>query len=856
MAYKRVDLRDKLPGQPWSNINGLERERKGFVPEKKPGRIVIHYSDQDFEGEDIYDRLRHGKTTVLQVLTSEARGHMSQPRLDPTFRTNGIQYHYSVWRDMVFQCRNEEALLWHCNDGIGADSYNYTAIAVHVPTTRGFPASKQTVQTLTEFVADKLKEHGATSRSNVKGHQEISATECPGPLMNQFVLAFRTGNLNPGEDPGGQIGGDHSDIPVDGNMSRWEFGQVDVERLKIPIAIQYDGHHTWDFKPTTADRPGVPNWSRRQFMQARIQDIPSDLDVTFAGEKFGEIRKVDQPPDTDGVPDWVRRPLAFLEAAKGGKYTAWKEAMGKFADGPPAWVSNTKPPPAAAVKSRGGFCFTGGTVVTSPPVEKSYKRLYSGEVVTIKTAGGHKLTGTPNHPILTDKGWLPLKSLRNGVHVVSSPVFRQLSRFDPDYYQKPACLEDVHRSLADAGIVDRHTAAPFDFHGDGRDGEVEIVVPERVLRDGLQASFDQQCLEFSLSDAPFTDPAFTIGCLPNQKTAGVGALSCLMGSPHLSESFGRRSLGVLHPLRFRDAAQGDARVFEPVGNSRSASAHAGSYRSGGFTGEVFSDDGFSIEGQPDRGLSGAMLIPTESGAFGEAPGFNPGLFKSVSNESVRYTETPGNLWNGIPFKIGFDYLATRDIISPVIGGPELDASSLESIPNSGFRNSEEFTNFLERMPGSVCLDEVIGVDVGTFSGHVYNLQTKTGWYFANGILAHNCASLPNLACRVNDVDIFADSAKWWAGGVPWWGERVLNKKVARKFVLNRRYPPGTLFLRRYTGPALAKQGHVAILLRGRTLIQSDLQLGINSSRTLESTHNSLGKFEYYILPEDWLKPTG
>jgi hypothetical protein len=474
MAYKRVDLRDKLPGQPWSNINGLERERKGSVPQKKPGRIVIHYSDQDFEGEDIYDRLRHGKTSVLQVLASEARGHMSQPRLDPTFRTNGIQYHYSVWRDMVFQCRNEEALLWHCNDGIGADSYNYTAIAVHVPTTKGFPASRQTVQTLTGFVADKLKEHGTTSRSNVKGHQELSATECPGPLMNQFVLPFRTGNLNPGEDPGGQIGGDHSDIPVDGNMSRWEFGQVDVERLKITIAIQYDGHHTWDFKPTTADRPGVPNWSRRQFMQARIQDIPSDLDVTFAGEKFGEIREVDQPPDTDGVPDWVRRPLAFLEAAKGGKYTAWKEAMGKFADGPPAWVSNAKPPPAAAVKSKGGFC----------------------------------------------------------------------------------------------------------------------------------------------------------------------------------------------------------------------------------------------------------------------------------------------------------------------------------------------------------------------------------------------ASLPNLACRVNDVDIFVDSAKWWAGGVPWWGERVLNKKVARKFVLNRKYPPGTLFLRRFTGSALAKQGHVAILLRGRTLIQSDLQLGINSSRTLESTHNSLGKFEYYILPEDWLKPAG
>lgn len=474
MAYKMVDLRDKLPGQAWSNINGLERGRKGFVPQKKPGRIVVHYSGEDFEGEDIYDMLRHGRTTVLPVLTREANDHMAPGRFDPTFRPNGLQYHYAVWRDMVFQCRNEEALLWHCRDGVGADSYNYTAIAVHVPTTKGFPASKQTIQTLTEFVADKLKEYGATSRQNVKGHQEISATECPGPLMNQFVLPFRSGNLNPGEDPGGQIGGEDPDIPVDGNMSRWEFGQVDPGRLTIPIAIHYDGHHTWDFKPTKEDRPGVPNWSRRQFMQARIQDISSDLDATFAGEKFGEIREVEGAPDTAGVREWVRRPLAFLEATKGGKYTAWREAMGKFGDGPPAWVSNAKAPPGAAVKSRGGFC----------------------------------------------------------------------------------------------------------------------------------------------------------------------------------------------------------------------------------------------------------------------------------------------------------------------------------------------------------------------------------------------ASLPNLACRVNDVDVFADSAKWWAGGVPWWGERVLNKKVAKKFVLNRKYPPGTLFLRRFTGNELKNQGHVAILLRGRTLIQSDLQLGINSSRTLESTHNGLCPFEYYVLPEDWLKPAG
>jgi hypothetical protein len=59
MAYTTVDLRNELPGQAWSNINALELDRKGFVPDKRPGRFVVHYSAPPFEGSDIYDRLRH-----------------------------------------------------------------------------------------------------------------------------------------------------------------------------------------------------------------------------------------------------------------------------------------------------------------------------------------------------------------------------------------------------------------------------------------------------------------------------------------------------------------------------------------------------------------------------------------------------------------------------------------------------------------------------------------------------------------------------------------------------------------------------------------------------------------------------
>jgi hypothetical protein len=122
LTYKTVDLRDELPGEPDSNIDALERDRKGSVPEKKPGRFVVHYSGPDFEGIDLYDQLRHGQATILEVLTSEANGHMAPGRFDPEFRPNGLQYHYTIWEDTVYVCRDEDALLWHCGDGIGDDS--------------------------------------------------------------------------------------------------------------------------------------------------------------------------------------------------------------------------------------------------------------------------------------------------------------------------------------------------------------------------------------------------------------------------------------------------------------------------------------------------------------------------------------------------------------------------------------------------------------------------------------------------------------------------------------------------------------------------------------------------------------
>jgi hypothetical protein len=80
----------------------------------------------------------------------------------------------------------------------------------------------------------------------------------------------------------------------------------------------------------------------------------------------------------------------------------------------------------------------------------------------------------------------------------------------------------------------------------------------------------------------------------------------------------------------------------------------------------------------------------------------------------------------------------------------------------------------------------------------------------------------NLACRVNGINVATDSPEWWVGGVPWWGERMVQRGVAKKFELDRDYPPGTMFLRRYTGPVLG--GHSVGLDTWRLVISSHVPL--------------------------------
>lgn len=63
-------------------------------------------------------------------------------------------------------------------------------------------------------------------------------------------------------------------------------------------------------------------------------------------------------------------------------------------------------------------CFPAGTAVSGPTPAGATKRWYDGDMLDIRFAGGGLLSVTPNHPILTSRGWVAAGALREGDDII------------------------------------------------------------------------------------------------------------------------------------------------------------------------------------------------------------------------------------------------------------------------------------------------------------------------------------------------------------------------------------------------------------------------------------------------------
>ena len=211
-------------------------------------------------------------------------------------------------------------------------------------------------------------------------------------------------------------------------------------------------------------------------------------------------------------------------------------------------------------------CFPAETFIASPStVEKGYKRYYEGELIKIKTADGVELTATPNHPILTDKGWVSINLLHKGSKVINAPMIHYHIGANPDIKNKPAVIREVFNLVNINGTSQRTSGVVEQFHGDGFDSEVNIVHMEGLLGGEADSTLNQhvgqkRLLRTDLAERllnPFSPFYQAIDRLRGTTQGFVSLFSKLL-------SILKRSLGHTQKHGLGPIARGNTKFAQPV----------------------------------------------------------------------------------------------------------------------------------------------------------------------------------------------------------------------------------------------------------------------------------------------------
>jgi len=140
-------------------------------------------------------------------------------------------------------------------------------------------------------------------------------------------------------------------------------------------------------------------------------------------------------------------------------------------------------------------CFVGDTKIISPDAKKMTRVKYSGNIIELSFADGTKVSVTPNHPILTARGFVAACLLKQGDKAIKAVLDKGVILSDPNDNNSPASISEVFDTLIKTQGV-ASVSVPVsaeDLHGDGKfgQGNIDIVYANGLLRDCLDTSVSE-----------------------------------------------------------------------------------------------------------------------------------------------------------------------------------------------------------------------------------------------------------------------------------------------------------------------------------------------------------------------------
>lgn len=332
-------------------------------------------------------------------------------------------------------------------------------------------------------------------------------------------------------------------------------------------------------------------------------------------------------------------------------------------------------------------CVLPETEIIAPDAEAMIRSKYSGDVIEIRTSNGTRLSVTPNHIMLTARGWVRAKNLTKGDKVICYAGGREsMVEADPADYDGIPTAEQLFTALIKASTVSSFCVpvSAKDLKGDVvENGKVDIVFINSKLRGELNLPARKLISDILLVGTAVSSKGF----LPSDCSLAEFLVCTGLAADGIMSGFRVANILISGTLTHRELvslrlpSDYDARLFETALNGTSANS------------------------------------------------------KVLCNEIY-----------ALPRCIKSDDLVGVNIASLNPRGTENNAIFPEYSGNRLVSRSENLAYFLSRFSGLIDFDDISNIAIRKYSGHVYDISSQSTLYISNGIITSNCrcAIVPSL----------------------------------------------------------------------------------------------------------------
>lgn len=358
-------------------------------------------------------------------------------------------------------------------------------------------------------------------------------------------------------------------------------------------------------------------------------------------------------------------------------------------------------------------CFAPWTRISPAGLVAAVAHEYSGDLIELSVGGDVYLSVTPNHPILTHRGWVPAGHIVEGDKLVHRTVTDLVSgSVEPEVANADPRADQLYDAAKAMGRSVRTSRSVVNFHGHVPGHDVDIVFLPSELRDALNPAL---CKAFGDIDLPQSD--ISKGRLMYDRLICTGSRSDTFAANNfmslrrtISTFFGRLKRGA-SGVPGRDGGQSVTQVLEARVDDTARTADGARYGQHGIAFVVKLFDAIKV-------LLATVSVPTSAHFAYDCGNVTLATQRQAKVGHATSDNSVGNAERGRDAMDGMSFIVEGGYPSEVFGtavSTDLNGSKwhFTSVPVSHVR----------KVP---------------YVGLVYDFQTENGLIIAQNNIAHNC----------------------------------------------------------------------------------------------------------------------